>query len=440
MSMSIHPKFQKLKLVSGGTPPPPPPDGDPPAPKLFRGNYVKLEQWQIFTNNGAGPGFNTAKLNEIFNTELKTTPSLRGIKWAFEWGLIENTTGAPSTWNWAPIDELCQRLWNLRTGPNPVFKRLMLAFGFLQGGVTLAAKQELMPPDLVDKVWIWSSVPYDPNNPNNPKHTPDGVYPKLWDATVQSRILNFMTQLGNHVVPGTDGLPLDQGDLLCMMGTLESATRSPYLGTYLGGSLAQYQNGIINTTGSSVIKSMKLGLPNTPIVFGCNYTRAFIQSAIPMCPTLKVGLNTPNNNDSTGLVDPGGAPGILNYYKNPLYINNILLTIEVQGDDFKSTKGIDARVDAVLLYDFPSYEYLYLHCRNVYHADYIIWQRNLPFWEGGQLTEKVTKMPGTGNPGTYTWPQIFKDVWSTFLQPYPALNADPTGGLGVGKPVPPNYL
>lgn len=426
MAMSIHPKFQKLRLVAGGSPPPPPPDGDPPAPKLFRGSYVKLEQWQIFS----GAGFNTGELNSVF-LELKNTPSLRGIKWAFTWGLIENVTTGPSTWDWSTIDMLIQRLWALRQGANPVKKRLMLAFGFMQGGTSLAAKKELMPPDLVDKVWTFMDTG---------STTADGVYPKLWDPVVQSRILAFMTAMGQHIVPNTDGLPMDQSDLFCMMGTLESATRSPF-NNYDGGSLAQYQNGIINTTGSSVIKSMKLGFPNTPVVFGSNYTRAFMQSAIPMCPTLKVGLNTPNCTAAKGLLTVTNPKGILLYYQDPVYINNILLTIEIQGQDYMCSTGIDGRVDPIALYDFPSYEFLYLLCKNTYNADYVIWQRSLPFWGGGIFSTNVppaTLPSGDTNP--YTFPGSKPDVLTTFLQPYPALNADPTGGLGVGKPVPPNYL
>lgn len=386
--------------------------------KWYPGHYIKLEQSTVFNTDGS---FKTANLNTIFNNELKNTFCLRGIKFVISWGDIENVANSdPATWNWSTIDEFVQRLYNIRQGASPKYARVLFALNYRSDIPAASGKLEIVPPDLTAKTWAWSQNGI----------SAQGWYINLWDSVIQARLKTFLQAFANHVVPGTDGKTLDQGDYFAGMATLESAIRPAYLDNYNGGSLAMFQNGIIKSfaNGDSLIKSMKTAFPNTPVQFGGNYTRAFMATAMPQLNGMKVGLNTPNGNLSKGLNDPTGSPGILVYAQNPTYYNGIMLQIEAQGDDYKSRWGIDARADKAALYDIPPYYAasgydLLNRWRNVLHTHYMIWQRNEPFWSGGNFTEDGIN---------------FGDVPSilTFMQTNSILNnpADPAGGLNSTPP------
>ena len=337
------------------------------------------------------------------------------------WGDIENVANSdPATWNWSTIDEFVQRLYAIRQGASPKYARVLFALNYRSDIPAASGKLEIVPPDLTAKTWAWSQNGI----------SAQGWYINLWDSVIQARLKTFLQAFANHVVPGTDGKTLDQGDYFAGMATLESAIRPAYLDNYNGGSLAMFQNGIIKSfaSGDSLIKSMKTAFPNTPVQFGGNYTRGFMAAAMPQLGGMKVGLNTPNGNLSTGLNDTGAPQSILVYAKDPAYYNGIMLQIEAQGDDYKASTGIDARSNKAALYDIPPYYAasgydLLNRWRNVLHTHYMIWQRNEPFWSGGNFTEDGI------NFGTV--PSIL-----TFMQTNSILNnpADPAGGLNSTPP------
>ncbi len=390
--------------------------------KWYPGHYIKLEQSTVFNTDGS---FKTANLNTIFNNELKNTFCLRGIKFVISWGDIENVANAdPATWNWSTVDEFVQRLYAIRQGANPKYARVLFALNYRSDTAAASGKLEIVPPDLTAKTWAWSQS----------GTAAQGWYINLWDSVIQARLKTFLQAFADHVVPGTDGKTLDQGDYFAGMATLESAIRPAYQNNYNGGSLALFQSGIIKSfaSGDSLIKSMKTAFPNTPVQFGGNYTRAFMATAMPLLNGAKVGLNTPNGNLSTGLNDTGAPQSILVYAQNPTYYNGIMLQIEAQGDDYKASTGIDARSNKAALYDIPPYYSatgydLLNRWRNVLHTHYMIWQRNEPFWSGGNFTEDGI------NFGTV--PSIL-----TFMQTNSILNnpADPAGGLNSTPPT--NWL
>lgn len=386
--------------------------------KWYPGHYIKLEQWQVLNGDGS---LNTSMINTI-KAELRNTFCLRGIKFVLSWGNIENVTTGVSNWNWSVVNALVQMLYALKQETPSKSARLLIAWNYRADGTTTADKLEILPPDLISKTWSFTN-----GSPTTGAH--NGYYLQLWDATVQTRLKTFLQEFANHVVPGTDGKSLDDGDYLITVSTLESAIRNAYLGNYNGGSLAMFQNGIIKAfaSGDSMIKSMKTVFPKTPVCFGGNYTRPFMASVFPMLPGMKVGINTPNGNESNGLNDPSGNPGILVYYQNPTYQNNIILTCEAQGDDYKATTGIDARSNKAALYDIPPYSVILARQRDLLKINYMIWQRNEPFWSGGNFTEDGI------NFGTV--PSLL-----TFLQTHPALNvvSDPAGGLV--KTLPTNWI
>lgn len=386
--------------------------------KWYPGHYIKLEQSTVFNTDGS---FKTANLDTIFNTELKNTFCLRGIKFVISWGDIENVTNSnPATWNWSTIDEFVQRLYAIRQGANPKYARLLLALNYRSDTAAASGKLEIVPPDLTAKTWAWSQ-----NGTSG-----QGWYINLWDSVIQTRLKTFLQEMANHVVPNTDGKTLDQGDYFIGLSTLESAIRPAFNNNYNGGSLAMFQDGIIKpfANGDSLIKSMKSAFTFTPIQFGGNYTRAFMADIMPQLGGMKVGFNTPNGNLSTGLNATAAPPGILVYAQNPAYYNDIMWQIEAQGDDYKASTGIDARSNKAALYDLPPYYAasgydLLRRWSQTLHTHYMIWQRNAPFWSGGNFTEDGI------NFGTV--PSIL-----SFMQSNSILNnpTDPAGGLTSTPP------
>lgn len=399
--------------------------------KWYPGHYEKLGQTDVFTGGGHTT-LNSSKLDTVF-TELEATPALRGIQFSTHWGWIENAAGGPSAWDWSAIDNLVQRLHALRLAGYK--KYLILSIDMETDTVGLDAN-ELLPHDMratggytplvpgytaYQYAWPWARAAY--NAVTNPE--PDGWYAKLWLPYVQERFATFMEALANHVVPNTDGKTLDKGDYLIMVMTLESATTDPW-DTYQGGTLSTYEDGLVD-----LITTMKSKFRRTQISMGLNYTRAFCASTIPGLDELKVGINTPNGNQSAGLITPTGNKGILKYYEDPAIATSLTLMVGQQGDDYKATTGIDARSDKVNLYDFPSYQTLYERARDTLNAHYIVWQRVTPFWLGGTYSESINGV----TPDPYIWGNS-DPVLSVlnFLQTHPDIIADEYGGLSSTRP------
>lgn len=409
--------------------------------KWYPGHYWKLEQWQV-ENQSTGL-LNTSMLNTIF-AEIAASPGCRGIKWTTNWGKVENG-------NWTAINELCKRLYALRTGPSPKYARLMLAIDFKADGVGPGDINQCIPDDLIveggftpnkggytayTKAFPWAK----------PSGAVGGYYPKLWDTTIQSRLNSFMQTLANYVPPSCDGLSLDSGDILAMVSSLESAP-GPIYDTYQGGSQTQFENGLW-----SFVQNMKLAFTKTPVTMSLNYSQSFVQDIIPQLHAKKIGINTPNSNFAKGLIRVAAPQGILKYFEDPAIYNSLIMNSEIQGDDFKSDHGIDARDDKLDVldenphingYNFPAYATLLDWCINRLHNHYTVWQRTLPFWDGGSFSENLQANDPSYNGGVGTTPYVWpgtRPSFINFFQTNPIINnvSDPAGGNNSVKPT--NWL
>lgn len=409
--------------------------------KWYPGHYWKRNPGETMTNSTT---LNTSGLNTMFS-EIRASPACRGIKWVINWGETENG-------NWIAIDELCKRLWAMRTETPPRKVRLMLAIN-MKGATSPINK--LLPNDLV----VATTVPnqkagYTPYTLAYPFTTAgsaadtgsfSGYYPKLWKSIIQTRLANFFQMLANHIPPNCDGKTLDQGDILCMVSSLESAPRNSWNGyqdstTTDGdpvGSLSAFEDGLFN-----MVKSMKAAFVKTPVTMSLNYSRAYIAEIIPQLHALKIGINTPNSVNAAGLIATTGNKGILQYFKDPAIYNSLLINPELQGDDFVSSIGIDARHDILGVntvgYDRPSGLTLF-NMVKAHHPHYVVWQQQIPMWNGsGKYTTQVfpddPSYPTTGP--SYTFPNIEPNFRGTFFNTNPDVNNpnDPSGGLNAVRP------
>lgn len=434
---------------------------DDPAIKWYPGHYVKLEPWQVISGsalkktgaNSIGTVIGTAA-NNYKDGELYLIPALRGIKWPFAWGEMETSATVGNWAEWTTIAYLMQELYKFSiANPDRPRPRIMLAIGMKGGGVG-----QILPYDMRG-LKVGSTTLYQ----YAWKHSGGGWYPKLWDATVQSRLNTFLQKLAAYVIPGMDGKTLDASDFLCMMSTLESATEAVGEFGYDGGSLATYEDGL-----REFCNKMKTNFPKTPVTFSLNYARPFIHkcitgiSASPWTGIIakKIGINTPNGNTAAGLITnsipPTGYPGILRYFaiadlnigsgQTETYAGKVLLNPEVQGDDYYATDGYDARqrvktealkaspnwayIDAQ--YDFPSYESIYIRQRDYLKANYIVWQRTQPFWDQGTTYKENLKLAG-GTTVNHEFPGARPKV-TDFLKTNTAINSNVAGGLATIKP------
>lgn len=440
---------------------PPPPSG---TQKFFPGHYWKIFTGNVLITSGANAGnVNTSALNTIFN-EIQASPACRGVKFVIDWGTTERYWNQ-NKWYRAVIDDIARRCWEARSWAiNPRPLRFMMAIN-VKGSKDI---NDLLPPDLIVPTTVPNQktgyTPYTLAYPYNVAGAgPDvgginnfsGYYPKLWKNIVQTRLLQFFQTIANYVPPIGDGKSLDQGDLLAMFSSLESAPRNSWNGyqdstTTDGdpvGSLGAYEDGWFEMN-----KRIKQAFPKTPVTISLNYSRPLCAEIIPQLHALKIGINTPNINFSKGIntvdtPDPNTFAGILQYFEDPTIYNSLIINPEVQGDDFVSTYGKDARdradafakqnppdwnsVDAE--YDFPSYQSLFNRFKAL-NTHYAIWQRELPFWNGGTLTEQFTMWDDTKQ--NHTFPGTRPPFLATFFKTNAELNNpnDPAGGLNSVQP------
>ena len=416
----------------------------PPAAgaKYFQGYAAKLNPGEVMVDSDPFGTVNTTALNTIF-AEMDATPAWKAVKHVFHWGQIE-TDPNPANWNMKEITALVQRLHLYRQSNPSNPKYLFIAFSF-KGDISILPPDMRTPgtytPAKTDYTRYQYAWPFVPNP--GALITGGGYYIKTWDTFVQNRFQQFIEKLGNYVVPGTDGKGLDVGDYLYMASSLESVVQTLYDSNFPGWSKVNHEDGV-----RELVRRMKIGLPNTMVAMCLNFDRPLLPRAFSDLNTLKIGVNTPNSNYSTGLVVTGTNPGILTYFQDPAYVGKIFLNPEIQGDDYYSTYGQEAKVRAAAFakesppnwaavdaeYDFPSYSSLHLRCKNTLNANIIVAQRNSPFWLGGTYSERFPLADGSTT--THTFPGT-RPSFLNFLRTDP----DVIAWAGVENPTKPiNWL
>lgn len=416
-------------------------DSTPPpasSAKYFQGYAAKLNPGEVMVNSDPFGSVNATALNTIF-AEMDATPAWKAVKHVFHWGEIE-TDPNPANWNMKEITALVQRLHLYRqTNPsNP--KYLFIAFSF-KGDISILPPDMRTPgtytpaPGKTDYTRYQYAWPFVPNA--GALINSGGYYIKTWDTYVQNRFQQFIEKLAAYVVPDTDGKGLDVGDYLYMASSLESVVQTLYDANFPGWTKTNHEDGV-----RELVRRMKIGLPNTMVSICLNYDRPLLPRAFSDLNALKIGVNTPNSNHAAGLIITGTNPGILTYFQNAAYVGKLVLNPEIQGDDFYSTYGFDARQRAAAFakesppnwaavdaeYDFPSYKTLHNRCVNDLNADIVIAQRNSPFWLGGTYSESFTM--ANGSKQSHTFPGT-RPPFLTFLRTDPdviawATQANPT--------------
>lgn len=391
--------------------------GAPSAPaaasdKWHPGIYVKLEDWQWY-KQGQVNQINDVEMAKVYN-ELATTPGLRGIKIVLKWGRYEPS---PGVYDFSRIDEILAKLADdpLLKGKD---KHLILCFPWreFQSG---KGASEILPGDL--QSWVpWS----DPDSAAPDWSHRDyeylwayemsrqagsyGYNLKLWNPVILNRLDAFFAALAQRY---------DKHPNVTMVSVTESAIGEPVIPFVAGESAAFQYDGQI-----AVLRLLKKHFVQSLIMSALNYDRSFVANiANSMLESEKIGLGGPNINTAHGLTCSATTtpacnfPGVLTYY--PDLSGRVVLAPEIQGDDFESING--APCDSV----HPAYDYLYDRVRMDLKANYLVVQRNTPYWLGGTASP-----PGCPSRPTVTAPA---GGMLQFLKDHDPIKNDPTGAGGL---------
>lgn len=348
--------------------------------KWHPGIYAKIEDWQL----------QNPKQMEMVYQELADTPQLRGIKVIAKWGRYEtySTTTNTSTYDFSQIDAILAKLATLDN------KHLILAVPWREFKSSLGAS-EVLPNDLRGgQLWSddpdWVHTDYDYMWAYKMSNKP-GQYAynlKLWDPVVKSRLDAFLAALAQHV----DGNPNFNH-----ITATESSIGNPVIPFVAGEGTELQEDGQIE-----VLRMMKRHFVNSYVIPDFNYSRQHVADSIPILVAEGMGLGTSDSNYGTGLNTTSTPPGILTYF--PTLSGQIILAPEIQSGNY-----ISSSYDSGSVADYPSYESLYKRVRDDLKANYVVMQRNFPFWLGNATTTSVL----------------------SFLQTYPDIVNDTTGAGGL---------
>jgi hypothetical protein len=352
------------------------------------GIYMKIEDWQL----------NRPSEMEAIYEELRTTPQLRGIRVTVLWGRYEtrNVTTGVSTFDFSQLDTILSRLAELDD------KHLILSFAWREfkseNGVT-----DILPNDLragqpwnVDPTWAHTRYQYAWAYRQSPNPGEYGYNLALWNPTVRSRLNAFLAALGNH---------LDSHPNLTVVSTTESAIGAPLAPFRTGEGEAQQFAGQI-----AVIRMLRAHFPTALTIPDLNFSRQHVANVVAIMESEGIGLASSNSNLASGLNTTSSPPGVLTYY--PTLSGRVALAPEIQGQDYRFSNGDNS------VPDYPSYAYLFRRVRDDLRANYVVMQRNYPFWLGNSTTPSILQ----------------------FIRNNPAINSDPTGAGGLNRTIPSNLL
>jgi hypothetical protein len=381
------------------------------------GHYVKIEDWQLMDDCVAKP--TTCHMEKIYK-ELKDTPALRGVKIILYWSRYESRAGGTSTYDFSALNTIINNIKN--TSKSGTDKHVILSFAWRVPSTDLDTVKLLVPNDM--QVEMTNTPIYDQGGPL--EHTTfwdlyaykqgssvKGYNIKLYKSSVITRIDAFLQELADE---------FDDDNVLVQIAATESAIGEPAVpygtgtantpsGTNLYGTEAKQYEGQ-----DDVLNSMNTHFVKTPVVPALNYSRPYVATwasggGSSLLASGKFGLGTPDAHLGSGINYVGTNPGVLTYF--PGFTEVILLAPEVQPDHYESDQDTPPIA-------FPSYESIYERLRDDLYANYIIWQRNYPYWLGKSTPTVV--------------PSVLE-----FLQTHSDITSDVSGAGGLNTTVP-TYL
>lgn len=387
------------------------------------GHYIKVQDAQLV---------NSTTMATIM-TEIQNTPAIRGLKIVLLWGRYETTQGV---YNFAAIDSIVSSL-------RAMGKYLMISIAWREFDDTQGVTR-ILPPYLrtTDGVhtdttgnsglshttfkyaWAYQSGKATPNNDI------PGYNIKLWDQPGDPNGASFLHQRIQAFIQAL-ATRYDNDPVLIQMTTNESAVNTPVV--TFGTGTNQYGSSSAQEAGQVAwVDDYVTYFTNTPIAFGLNFTRAFVNTTVSGLTAKKVGMNTPNCNWKDSINNIGGSPlgnpqGIIGHMLDK---KGILHTCaEIQGDDLYNTIGTDGSSGQAGA-DFPHLRLLHERCIFIGNT-YCIWQRvdsaKSPFWQGGVATGTAPADPWAGR-------NFGEGVLSFLRTNSRVLNGGLSGGMEPKKP------
>lgn len=343
------------------------------ADKWKPGIYVKVEDWQLMSSR---------EMDAIYK-ELETTPQIRGIKVIVLWGRYETknlSTGAV-TYNFNQIDAILTRLAAISkmtrdNGTDPHGKHLVLGFAWREFKKEQGAS-DVLPNDLragstwgANTPWAHTRYEYLWAYKMNMKGGYNYAYNlKLWNPMLRGRIENFLAALATRV---------DKHANFNHMSTTESAPGQPVIPFGAGESEALQLEGQ-----RAVVRMMRKYFVKSLVIPDLNYSHEHVAYMAGVLQKEGIGIGTSNINKREGLnrTSPADAPGVLTYF--PKLSGKVALAPEIQGDDLVGYgDGTPGR---------PPYDYLYRRARDDLRANYLVIQRNVPYWHGNATLPSMLK-------------------------------------------------
>lgn len=408
------------------------------------GHYVKIEDWQLTQAcNPTGP---KCQMEKIYD-ELKATPALRGVKIMLMWSRYETRTNSVSTFDFSSLNTIINNIKNVSKSGNDkhVILGLTLRINHSASEDTPEKKRDaaklMLPNDLQGDNGLYTAggTPLEHYALRNAYAFMEGSESKVKGYNLKIYLNTLRTRLDAFIQALAD--EYDDDNVLVQVSTTESAMGIPVVpfgsgvepppGTpdntnYYGCSPRPCSdpNPRLDAGMTAIINSLNTSFVKTPVVPSLNFSREYVRDwayggTSSNLVAGKFGLGSPNSfkdygvNRPTGTGTPPSAPGVLTYY--PGFHNIILLAPEVQGADYKSDNDPNNPVSN------PSYESIYLRVKNDLDANYVVWQRNFPYWLGD--SSAVPAIPSVLN----------------FLKTYSLITSDTSGSGGLNA-TQPTYL
>lgn len=380
----------------------------PSGAKFVPGHFIKVNPTDM------GSAVTRAAIVNFVNN----TPTVRGVKVVKFWGELEISgalTGVGiDDWDAMltelnPDKYLILGIANKCFGTNPALQ-LPLDLMTTTGNYTDASGTHMTYQ------YLWAN-----------KHTSGGsigqakdYYWKMWDTTLRARYAAFLDMLSAKY---------DNNPRVCRIDTLESSYGTQLIPEATTGfNATDYEDGWI-----AAYIDTPTHFTRTPYTFHTNFPRPFLFRMSQVMVANYVGLGAPNSNRHPGYLttnsgstgDPTtnvpNACGMVYYY--PHFNGTLFLAPEAQGDDYESSTGNSTPV----LYDYPSFQSIFERCRDVLHANTMVWLRIPGYWDGTTVNNE------SGVP--HNPPMSLQ----TFLSTHPDIVAGGASG-GLNTTVPTNLV